>query len=85
MGSRQQRPRDEHANDVGHPERVQSPGAAAHYIETLTDELTQIARHHGLHSLAYILGMARLEAEQITESSDQGASTPIRRSNSRLG
>jgi hypothetical protein len=44
-----------------------SPSAAAHYIATLAGELAQIARGHRLESLAYILDMARLEADQIAK------------------
>ncbi len=50
-------------------EAVKTPSAAALYIATLTDELAQIARRHGLESLGYILDMARLEADQIAKSS----------------
>jgi hypothetical protein len=46
-----------------------SPGAAAHYIATLAGELAHIARGHRLESLAYILEMARLEADQIAKGS----------------
>ena len=51
------------------PQAVETPSAAALYIATLTDELAQIARRHGLESLGYILDMARLEADQIAKSS----------------
>jgi hypothetical protein len=47
----------------------QTSGAAAHYIAALSGELAHIARGHGLQSLAYILDMARLEADQIAKSS----------------
>jgi hypothetical protein len=57
---------------VGHAGRGQSPSAAADYIATITDELTRLARSHGLDSLAYILEMAHLEAEQIAKGSNGG-------------
>jgi hypothetical protein len=53
----------------GAPEAVETPGDAAIYIATLTDELAEIARRHGLEALGYILDMARLEADQIARSS----------------
>jgi hypothetical protein len=50
-------------------EPVESPSAAAHYIASLSGELAQIARSHGLECLGYILDMARLEADQIAKGS----------------
>lgn len=49
---------------------VETPGDAATYIATLTEELAEIARRHGLEALGYILDMARLEADQIAKSSE---------------
>jgi hypothetical protein len=49
-----------------------SPTAAAIYIGTLAEELSQIAERHGLDSLRYILDMARLEADQIAKGSGNG-------------
>jgi hypothetical protein len=40
--------------------------AAACYVATLTAELVEIAKRHELDTLAYILDMARLEAENQT-------------------
>lgn len=51
------------------PGQARSPSATAHYIATLTGELAEIARCHGLDSLAYILDMAHMEAEQIVKGS----------------
>ena len=51
----------------------ESPTAAAIYIGTLTEELAQMARRHGLESLRYILEMARLEADQIAKGSSDGS------------
>ncbi|MGB6534947.1 MAG: hypothetical protein WBF58_03190 [Xanthobacteraceae bacterium] len=49
-----------------------SSTAAALYIRTLTEELARIARRHRYEGLAYILDMARLEADQIATSSTDG-------------
>jgi hypothetical protein len=38
---------------------------AAHYIASLAQELADLAKSHELATLAYILDMARLEADQI--------------------
>ena len=40
---------------------------AALYIGSLADELSQLAKSHDLEALAYILGMARMEADQISK------------------
>jgi hypothetical protein len=50
------------ANDGGTPSGV--PGAAQ-YIASLTQELAELAKSHELEALAYILDMARLEADEI--------------------
>ena len=50
----------------------ESPTAAAIYIGTLAEELSELARRHGLESLRYILEMARLEADQIAKGSNDG-------------
>jgi hypothetical protein len=47
----------------------QSPGATALYIGALTRELAMLARRYRMDSLAYILDMARLEADQIAKNS----------------
>ncbi len=36
----------------------------AHYLAAMSDDLATLARRHGLDTLAYLLDMARLEAEQ---------------------
>jgi hypothetical protein len=58
-----------HTKAAGDTERAQSTTAAAHYIATLAGELAQIARGHRLEGLAYILDMARMEADQIAKGS----------------
>jgi hypothetical protein len=50
----------------------ESPTAAAIYIGTLAEELSQMAKRHGLDSLRYILDMARLEADQIAKGESAG-------------
>ena len=40
--------------------------AAASYVAELSTELANMARQHGLDALAYILDMAKLEAENAT-------------------
>jgi hypothetical protein len=50
----------------------QSSTAAALYIGTLTEELARIARRHRFDGLAYILDMARMEADHIGKSSADG-------------
>jgi hypothetical protein len=47
---------------------------AALYIASLAEELARLAQSHDLDSLAYILDMARLEADQVCKHwSGQGA------------
>ncbi len=43
---------------------------AALYIASLAEELALLARSHDLDALAYILDMARLEADQISKRWD---------------
>lgn len=44
--------------------RNEEKSEAARYIATLASELAAIARRNGLHTLGYLLDMAKLEAEQ---------------------
>jgi hypothetical protein len=46
--------------------------AAANYVATLSAELAQVARRHGLDALGYILDMARLEAENTARHTNGG-------------
>ncbi len=39
------------------------PDEVAAYLAEMTGELSQVARWHGFDALAYLLDMARLEAE----------------------
>jgi hypothetical protein len=56
-------------NDGDSPNQVPD---AAHYIASLAHELADLAKSHELETLAYILDMARLEADQICKRG-QGA------------
>lgn len=46
--------------------RIDSRASAAAYIAELTRDLAAIARSHELETLAYLLDMAKLEAENAT-------------------
>jgi hypothetical protein len=37
------------------------------YIGSLTEELSRLAKNHEFDALAYILDMARLEADQVSK------------------
>jgi hypothetical protein len=50
----------------------ESPAAAAVYIG-VAEELSEVAKRHGLDSLRYILDMARLEADQIAKGANGGS------------
>jgi hypothetical protein len=52
----------------------ESPAASALYIASLAEELAGLARTHGFETLAYLLDLARLEADQIAKSSRSNAS-----------
>ncbi|MGE0653806.1 MAG: hypothetical protein AB7P12_18975 [Alphaproteobacteria bacterium] len=44
--------------------------SVAAYVATLTADLSALARQQGLHTLGYILDMARLEAETAAREVD---------------
>jgi glutamate synthase domain-containing protein 2 len=44
------------------------PESVAQYISAMTHELAQLAKRSGLAPLAYILDMARLEADEVSKS-----------------
>ena len=48
------------------PEAANGPDAAL-YIASFAEELARLAKSHDLDTLAYILDMARLEADQIAK------------------
>lgn len=47
--------------------------SAALYIAALADELARLAKSHDLDALAYILNMARLEADQVAKYAHEPA------------
>ena len=47
-------------------DRIDSAEAAA-YLAEMTSDLAQLARRHGFNALAFILDMARLEADTLSE------------------
>ncbi len=42
------------------------PQEAARYIASMAEELVQLAKSHNLETLAHVLDMARLEADQVS-------------------
>jgi hypothetical protein len=50
---------------------VANEADAAELIATMTAELAQLARRHGLHALGYVLDMARLEADNTAHGLDR--------------
>lgn len=48
---------------------------AAAYAAALTAELATLVRRHRLRTLAYLLDMARLEAEEILQRADEASSS----------
>ena len=79
--------------DCDELETEKSTSDAAHYIGSLSGELAELARRHGLESLGYLLDMARLEASHIVQASvdlwhadgRQGVRAPRRSRKGRLG
>jgi hypothetical protein len=51
----------------GHDGEGANAPEAALYIASLAHELARLARRHDLEALAYILDMARLEADQVSK------------------
>lgn len=51
----------------GHKHTAAETPAAAHYIASLADELARLAKSHDLDALAYILDMARMEADNVSK------------------
>lgn len=56
------------AGDAGDKRDASGIPDAALYIASLTDELARLAKKHGLDTLAYLLEMARLEADQVSKA-----------------
>jgi hypothetical protein len=51
----------------GNGRSVDGAASAALYIASLADELARVAESYDLDALAYILQMARLEADQVAK------------------
>jgi hypothetical protein len=65
-------PRNQGRSDqIDEPARNGSSSEAAHYIMARTQELSALARAHSLEMLAYLLDMARMEAEQALRRSGE--------------
>jgi hypothetical protein len=47
---------------------------AAEYVAALTAELAVLVRRHQLHTLGYLLDLARLEAEEIAQHGESPSS-----------
>jgi len=63
------------ASAPSRPERVPTTDAeqdAALYMAMMTRDLAKMARSHGFHTLAYLLEIARLEAETISGTAAPG-------------
>ncbi len=52
------------------PPDPQSAEEVAAYVETMTRDLAGLSRSHGLDILAYLLDLAKLEAQNITRKYD---------------
>lgn len=60
-----------------HGPPASDPQSTALYIASFAEELARLAKRHDLDSLAYILDMARMEADQISKRWDvQRGQTP---------
>jgi hypothetical protein len=64
------------SEDGRRTENEDTPGAAAAYIASFADELSQLAKRNGLEALSYILDMARLEATQVSKNSGRADAYP---------
>lgn len=52
------------------PRRERDQNEAAAYIADLTANLASMARQHGLGTLGYLLEIARMEAEHLSDADD---------------
>jgi len=50
------------------PNTASTAGPIADYIASVAGELAHLAKRNGLEPLAYILDMARLEADQVSKN-----------------
>jgi hypothetical protein len=60
------------------PVPLGNPEHAAAYVASLTGELAGLVRRHRLHTLSYILDLARLEAEEVVQQAQNGSGKPSR-------
>jgi len=67
------------SDDEQRGQQGESTAEAALYIASLAEELARFARTHGFETLAYLLNLARLEADQISKSSSGSATRPAGR------
>jgi hypothetical protein len=67
------------SDDEQRGQQGESTAEAALYIASLAEELARLARTHGFETLAYLLNLARLEADQISKSSGGSATRPAGR------
>jgi hypothetical protein len=61
------------ASEKGHQFNAAEAPDAALYIASIADELARLAKSYDLEPLAYILDMARLEADQISQHRSERA------------
>lgn len=54
-------------SEHGKERDVAEASAAALYIASLAEELARLAKSHEFEALAYLLDMARLEADQLAK------------------
>jgi hypothetical protein len=54
-------------SEIRHKPDIAEVPDAALYIASLADELARLAKSHELDALAYLLDMARLEADQVSK------------------
>jgi hypothetical protein len=50
----------------------ETPESAVRYMRSMAEELAKMARRTGLDTLGYLFEMARLEADRIANSEDNG-------------
>jgi hypothetical protein len=65
---------------TGHTDEAMATPDAAQHIGSLVSELALLARRHNLDALAYILDMARIEADEIAKPWSQHTRQGSRRS-----
>jgi len=53
------------------------PEQAAAYVAGLTGELAVLVRRHRLNTLAYLLDMVRLEAEETIQRAERASTAPL--------